>query len=358
MIAELVVITVILTTMGYIYLKGSLVKSFVLFMCSLIAAVVALSFFETAGRMVIGYGYGGQWVFTGVLILIFAITFIVLMIIAEKIEPFELFFGDLPDRIGKCLLAIPTGLIIVGILLIAVNLSPLSEKWPYERYKMDSTTGSPDQPDKALILNADGFTAGLASTISKGSMSDKKSLAVFHPMLLDELALNRSIEDESNPIIAGTDAIAVKSACWASDILAEKIKKEPGKKPIIVQAEIRNSLVKEGGALFSVESGMVTFTFAQVRLICTDAPDSYKGTGELEFPIGWLNPDGSIVTKALKEEIKLSGQDFPDGTKTIDFIFNVPTGKTPAMLQFKINAVAEITRVKKADETEAAEQTK
>ncbi len=349
MIAELVVIAAVLTTMGYIYLKGSLVKSFVLFMCSLIAAVVALSFFETAGRMVIGYGYGGQWIFTGVLVLIFAITFIVLMIITEKIEPFELFFGDLPDRIGKCLLAIPTGLIIVGILLIAVNLSPLSEKWPYERYKMDNTA-SQIQPDKSLILNADGFTAGIVSSISKGSMSGKKSLAVFHPQLLNELSLNRSIKEESNPVIAGTDAITVKSACWASDILAEKIKKEPGKKPVIVQAEIRNSLVKEGGALYAVETGTVTFTCAQVRLICTDAPDSYKGTAELEFPIGWLNPDGSIVTKALKEEIQLSGQDFPNGTKTIDFIFNVPTGKTPAMLQFKINAVAEINRVKKADE--------
>jgi hypothetical protein len=358
MIAELVVLAAILTTMGYIYLKGSLVKSFVLFMCSLIAAVVALSFFETAGRMVIGYGYGGQWIFTGMLILIFAITFIVLMIVAEKAEPFELFFGDLPDRIGKCLLAIPTGLIISGVLLIAVNLSPLPVKWPYERYKADNIVGLPDQPDKSLILNADGFTASLASTISKGSMSGKKSLAVFHPLLVNELSLNRSVKDESNPIITGNNAITVKSAVWASDILAEKIRKEPGKKPIIVQVEIRNSLVKEGGALYTVESGTVTFTFAQVRLICTDAPDSFKGAGELAFPIGWLNTDGSITAKPFKEEIKLPGSDFPNGTKTIDFIFNVPTGKTPALLQFKINGVAEITRVKKADETEAAEQTK
>jgi len=355
MIAELVDFAAIVITMGYLYLKGSIVKSFVFFMCSLIAAVVALSFFETAGRMVIGYGYGGQWIFTGVLLLIFLITHIVLLIIAEKIEPFELFFGDIADRIGRCVLAVPAGLIIAGVLLIAVNLSPLSAKWPYERYKIDNVAALPDQPDKSLILNADGLTAGLASTISKGSLAGKKSLAVFHPMLLNELALNRSVKDESNPVIAGTSAISVSSAQWASDIIAEKVSKQPGKKPVIIRAEISNSAVKDGGALYDVESGTIVFTLGQVRLLCTDAKDDYRGQGELAFPIGWLNQDGSITSKPLKEEIKLTAQDFPRGTKTIDFIFNVPANKTPAMLQFKINAVAEITRVKKADETENAE---
>jgi len=354
MIAELVVFAAIVITMGYLYLKGSIVKSFVFFMCSLIAAVVAISFFETAGRMVIGYGYGGQWIFMGVLLLIFLITHIVLLIVAEKIEPFELFFGDITDRIGRCVLAIPAGLVIAGVILIAVNVSPLPAKWPYARYNPDNIVGLPDQPDKSLILNADGFTAGFVSTISKGSMAGKNSLAVFHPMLLNELALNRNVKDESNPIIAGTQAISVKNAVWASDILAEKIRKEPGKKPVIIRAEIINTNIKDGGALYDVESGTVTFTLAQVRLICTDSPNNFKGQGELALPLGWLNADGAIEAKPLKEEIKLSGQDFPRGTKTIDFVFNVPTNKTPAMLQFKINAVSEITRVKKSDETEAA----
>ncbi|HAL45013.1 MAG: hypothetical protein A2Y12_17495 [Planctomycetes bacterium GWF2_42_9] len=353
MIAELIVFAAIVITMGYLYLKGSIVKSFTFFMCALIASVVALSFFEALGRVLMAYtiDYIGQWAFTIALILTFFIVFIVLLIISEKLEPFELYFGDLGDRVGRCILAIPSALIFAGVLLIAVNLSPLASKWPYQRFAIENKNARPDQPDKSLVLNADGFTTGFSFIISKGSMAGKKSLAVFHPQLLNELALNRTISDESSSIIAGNEALTVSKAYYASEKFAETLKNRvPGSKTVILETELRNSQIKDGGALLVVENGTVSYTMGQVRLICTETPDNLKGQGETVYPIGYFKDDGSVEEKPLLEEIKLTGGDFPTGSKKINFIFNVPSGKTPVMLQFKLNSVAEISRVRKAEE--------
>lgn len=359
MIAELVVFAVLVVTTGYLYLKGSILKSFIFFICALIASFVALSFFETAGRLVMGYGYGGQWIFTALMILIFAIVFILLLAISEKIEPLDLYFGDIPDRIGRCILAIPGGLVIAGVIIIAVNVSPLAGSWPYQRFAADNKNTKADSPDKTLILNADGFVAGFSSLVSKGSLSGSKSLAVFHPSLLNELSLNRVVKQESDAIMAGSEAIKVTKAYYPSQQLADAIKnKVPGSKLVIVEAEIKNSPVKDGGALYLIESGTVTFTLGQVRLMCSDAADTFTGQGKVVFPTGWVTADGKIETKGLTEEIQLAGSEFPSGTKTYNFIFNVPADKTPVMLQFKLNAVAEISRVHKADESENPEESK
>lgn len=356
MIAELVVIVVILATMGYIYLKGSIVKAFLFFINAIIASTIALSFFETAGRLLIGYGYGGQWIFAAIFLLIFALIFILLLAISEKLAPDDLYLGDAPDHIGRSIIAIPVGLVIAGVILIAVNLSPLPEKWPYERFALDNKNVRPSAPDKSLLFNADGFVTGFASIMSKGSMAGKKSLAVFHPQLLNELALNRITSDESNPIISGTDAISVKKAYLADSVLAETIENRPsGTKLVVIQTEIRNSPVKDGGALYVIETGTVTFTMAQVRLICKDSADNLAGSAEVAYPIGYLINETTIDRKNITEEIKLTGADFPRGTKTLNFVFHIPNDTVPVMLQFKINAVSDVGRLHKTAEPETDE---
>ena len=60
MLAELAVIVVILATVIFVYLKSTLIKSFVILINIFIASTVAMAFFETLARLVIGYGFGGD----------------------------------------------------------------------------------------------------------------------------------------------------------------------------------------------------------------------------------------------------------------------------------------------------------
>ena len=95
MLAELIVIVVILATVAFMYFKGSAIKSFLLFMNASISSAVAFAFFETAGRIIISYGFGGEWVFAGSFILIFVIIFVLLNILAGKLMSADIYFNDL-----------------------------------------------------------------------------------------------------------------------------------------------------------------------------------------------------------------------------------------------------------------------
>lgn len=188
MLAELAVILVILATVAFVYLKGTLIKSFVILINAFIASTVAVAFFETLAQFVISYG--GEWTSGGVFLLVFALVFGILNVIGGKLVPSDLYFGDFVDRAVRTLIGGFAGFVIAGVILIAVAMMPLG-RWPYERFNLQRDVNRPSSPDKTLILNADGFVVNFASWLSKGSMSGEKSLAASHPDFLNEIYLNR-----------------------------------------------------------------------------------------------------------------------------------------------------------------------
>jgi len=354
MIAELVVIVVIFATVGFIYLKGTIVKSFLLFINIIVASSLAFAFFETAGRMIAGYGYGGEWIFGGSFLIIFIVTSILLNTLTDKLMPADLYLGDLQDKIIRSLIAVFTGLAIAGVILTAVAMMPIGTKWPYERFAADNKNISPTEPEKTLLLNADGFITSFSSWLSRGSMSGKKSLATFHPDLLNEIHLNRIRQDAGNSIIAGSDAVTVKSARLAPAGLISASDNQPlnptsGTKAVIVQAGLDSRTIKEGGVFTKDNKG--AFTLAQVRLLCktTDSADNLGGSSTVVWPVGFLRGENIVDRKNLTDETKLNLSEFSSGTKWFDFVFYIPADSVPVMLQFKLNAVAPVVKLLRSE---------
>jgi hypothetical protein len=353
MIAELVVLVVILAIAGFNYFKGSIVKSFLLCINAIISSTVALAFFETAGRIILGYGYGGQWVPGGSFIFIFIVVFIIMNILTDKLAPADIHFTDLIDKIIRSSIAVFTGLAIAGTILITAALMPIGTNWPYQRFDPHNKNLQPQEPDKGLILNADGFTAGLASWFSRGSMSGSKSFAVFHPDFLNEIHLNRIEEDKDNLAIAGAQAVEVKAA-WEPNSTtklisvtdSQPLRSKPGTKIVIVRTGLKSGAIKDGGAM--AEDNMLAFTTAQVRLICKtrDSADNLGGSGYTVWPVGFIRNETVVELKNLTDEIKLNPTDFSGGTKWYDFVFYIPSDTVPVMLEFKLNAVAEVRKMR------------
>ena len=189
-------------------------------------------------------------------------------------------------------------------------------------------------------------------------MSRQNSMATFHPDLLNEIYLNRIRKNENNSIIAGDQAIEVKTARLAPSELVFTPDNQPlnpgsGKKTVIIQAGISHRTVKEGGALARVETGVVTFTMAQVRLLCkaSDSAKNLGGSSQVVYPVGILRNENSVDRKNLTDEMLLTRTDFAGGgTKWLDFVFYIPTDTTPVMLQFKMNAVAPVGKLQKIEE--------
>ncbi len=331
MLAELAVILVILVTVTFIYLKGTVIKAFLLLINTFVAATVAFAYFETLGRLIIGYGLVVEWAFAAVLILIFALVLAILNAVGGKLVPADIYFGDFSDRVIRCLIAAFAGLAIAGVILTAVAMMPIGTKWPYERFS--ATVSNPTEPEKTLILSADGFITSVSSWLSRGSMSGQKSLAVFHPDLLNEIYLNRIGCDKDNSAVAGESAISVETA-WAAQT---ELVSASDNQPIRGGSQTKAVIVK------AATEGK-TFTMSQVRLVCkgSDSADNWKGSGQVVWPVGYITRENVVDRKNLSEKVTL---------RQLDFVFYIPTDTVPVMLQFKQNAVASVGRLVSGDKT-------
>jgi hypothetical protein len=94
------------------------------------------------------------------------------------------------------------------------------------------------------------------------------------------------------------------------------------------------------------------FALPQLRLICKEKGSPQirlAGEGVNVYPIGHLKSASELQTSFL---IQLTHTDFGDQAraKYIDFVFCVPRGFVPVLVEFKLNSVAEVPTPVPADQ--------
>ncbi len=84
------------------------------------------------------------------------------------------------------------------------------------------------------------------------------------------------------------------------------------------------------------------FTPAQLRLICkrkgSGQEDRFGGEAVNVYPLGHLRRADQIQ---IAGEIKLESQKINGSEQLIDFVFCVPSGHEPVMVQYKLNSIVE-----------------
>jgi len=364
MIGLAVVLIIILGCAAFQYFKGTFVRAFATIIIAICASVAAFGFFEILANVFISKGGDSRFLFLvpWAQTLCFALLFIVVFGVLQTgvmfltRQPVDL--GILPERIGRVVCGIFLGFILAGLLLTALGMAPLPNKYPYQRFNGKRSK---------VLLNADGFATGLFSIISKGSLSGKRSFATIHPDYLDQLYLNRLISGTS--ILTTKPAISVprppKPAVWpAPESLSEqvsqivsvlnrqgKLKDEstgksismPGTissnyEPTIVRVGINISALRPKA---KINGGI--FILPQLRLICKPKGHSkdLRGKGINIYPIGHLKAADQIQ---VSTEMKVSSSDFKRNAKEkwIDFVFCVPRDYVPVLVEFKQNSIVEI----------------
>jgi len=363
MIGLAVVLIIILGCAAFQYFKGTFVRAFATIIIAICASVAAFGFFEVLANVFISKGDNSRFVslvpwaqplcFALLFIIVFGVLQTAMMFLTR--QPIDL--GILPERIGRVVCGILLGLILSGLLLTALGMAPLPNKYPYQRFNGKRSK---------VLLNADGFATGLFSIISKGSLSGKRSFSTIHPDYLDQLYLNRLISGTS--ILTTKPAISLprppKPAVWpapeglseqvsqiVSDLnLQGKLKDEstgksifmpgPGSnyQPTIVRVGIQISALRPKA---TINGGI--FILPQLRLICKQKGHStdLTGTGINIYPIGHLKAADQIQ---VSTEMKVSSSDFKRNAteKWIDFVFCVPRDYVPVLVEFKQNSIVEI----------------
>ena len=340
--ASLAVVIIILGCAALQYFKGTFVKAFAMIIIAIISSVVAFGYFEALANLIINRGNNGSmlslvpWAQTLCFILLFVVAFGLIQTGAVFVMRHKVDFGFLPERIGRVVCGIILGFIISGLLLTALQMGPLPLSYPYQRF--DPARLNLDNPSGAL-LNADGFATGLFGIISNGSLSGKNSFKTIHPSYLDQVYMNR-LKGETSNVSGVFPAIEVpKPAVWpAPKNVIDDFDKSNSVIPIpntnynptIVRVGIKKRAINRDP---KINGGI--FTPSQLRLICT------KSTGEAVnvYPVGYMKTKDEMEASP---EIKLATSDIEGNVRYIDFVFCVPSGFEPAMVEFKLNSIVEI----------------
>jgi hypothetical protein len=282
--------------------------------------------------------------------IIFGLSFAILQSIVNALCKEKPDLGVIPERVGRICCGVFSGLLLSGVLLTILVMSPLPSKFPYERFSPNNP--NVDNPKKAL-LNADGFAVGWFNIFSKGSLSGKKSFSALHPDFLDSTFLNRlGISKKVSFAIPGSKpAIEVpnENGLWSApqgltDSSGKIISQKSNTVFMIVRVGLRRPILQSYGA----------FTPLQLRLLCKareQATDIYKGSATISYPIGYMKTAGQVETKPLNEVIKLQQDHFDATVKWVDFVFPVPSDSVPVLLGFKLNTLLKLSKPVDAKET-------
>lgn len=348
--ANLVVVLVILGCVAYQYLKGTLVKSFATVIAAICSAIVAFSYFEFLADVFISRSDDSRflslapWAQSLCFVLLFVLAFAILQTIVVQLTRQPIDLGSITGRIVRTVCGIFLGLILSGILLTALAVAPLRNKYPYQRF--DPKSPDAEKPNKALF-NTDGFVTGLFSTVSKGSFiaireKDKRSFAVVHPAFLDQIFLNRHNIADDISILTSSNAIEVprKKGAWPAP---EDLNAEDRNEPVRMKSGYNLTIVRVGIKKDAVKGGC-RFTPSQLRLACKPRGDEHQLTGEGKniYPIGYLKTQNLLQRKQLNDEIKINRDNFQGKVRWIDFAFYIPEDFVPVLVEFKQNSIARV----------------
>jgi hypothetical protein len=336
--AGILVLLIILGCVAYQYLMGTFVKSFAMLISALCAGTVAFAYFEPLANVLISRNTLVLWAQSLCFMLLFVVAFAVFQTIVERLTSRSVDLGPVADRIGRVVCGIFSGLVISGLLLAALAVAPLSNKFPYQRF--DPADPKADSPDKAL-LNVDGFATGLFNILSGGSLSGKRSFAALHPDFLDQAFLNRHKISAGVPVAAASAAIELpkQRSVWSApeelkDSAGTPLPQKSGRNLKIVRVGLKKAALDDSGE----------FTLSQLRLICQrqdKADKPLKGKGINLYPIGYLKTADQVQTEKLSDTIKIEAADFAGAVLWMDFVFYVPNDFVPVLLEFKQNNIAQ-----------------
>ena len=358
--ASAVILLIIAGCAAFQFFKGTIVRAFATLVIAIFASIVAFGFFEILADVLIKREDGGSmlslvpWSQALSFLLLFVLTFALLQTVIVQLTRRKIDLGLMPERIGRPVLGIILGFIVSGVLLTFLALAPLPGNYPYPRFEQRNI--QIDNPNKTFP-NADGFVTGLFGLVSNGSFSGKRSFDSLHPDFLNQVFLNR-LDSDVSLVTSVSPAIELprEAAVWpASDALKTQVEqlnsqgqlsRSPGR-----PAESRYDLmvarigIKRTALKTEPKISAGTFTLSQLRLICKSRAligDAQTGKGQNVYPIGYLKSANQIETGSkieLKQRDDFSGD---ARTKDLDFLFAVPSGSVPALVEFKLNNIIQI----------------
>lgn len=241
----IILATVLILAIAYFQVVQGLFSAAIMTILSIVCAALALNTYEALGEAFL-YSRQGPYADAVALIVLFVLPLLAVRIVLDKFVSANVVFGSWADRIGGGLLGIVTGMVLVGMLLIVMQMLPFGETVLGYRPYDDALR----RDQRAWPLYPDEFTVGLARLVSRGALSAEASFDTLHDDLLLEAFCARNTAGKNGGVHAAPDAARVHRAYEPppekADWLA-KVPEGPGReagaitKVVVLQVSVGDS---------------------------------------------------------------------------------------------------------------------
>ena len=360
MIMNLLVIALVLA-IAYAWMVRGVFSSMLHMLCALIAGAIAFAAWEPLSLMLVnasperGFFSFLESIAWGVALIVpFAVSFLLLRMLSDKIVPNNIKNNTAIDYAGGALFGAVTGVISIGILVIGIgNMRVATNFLGYQPlwYSADRAQGAGSLvKNDSLWLPADKLVAKVYGNLSKGTMSSSQPLAYWYPEIElagfasrvspgDGTARNAIRPDDF--IIKGTFTVGPDGGTQIRDLL----KIDGGDSQRYV--DINNEPVSSGqifGCILEFEpgakergkkgAGQLVISNGQVRMLAEDN----EGNTQTVFPVSIVSESsvpgryGRWLFDAEDVYITSTGG---KSKVTMGFEFVLPQGYSPAALYVK-----------------------
>jgi hypothetical protein len=347
MAAITIVLLITILCVAHFYLKNGALFSFATLISVVLASIIAFGFYEFFGGMLLSRDIMPLRINGAIFLALFGLSFAGLHVLNGILVGSSIEFGRLINVLAAVICGTITGLIVSGCVLIGFNLASLPSKLSYKRFDGTISRSAINDPRKSL-LGSDDLVAGLLGWVSRGSMSGKKSFALYHSDFNSQIHLSRHLLGDNIIPVSALSAVNIPK------LGVRKKETDDGKSYTAIRVEINGAKIDKGGA--TDKDGHFGFAPFQLRLICQ------AGDGQ---GIKVLYPDSiKIYTKGkpirkiteFGNAVMLDREDFTmAGSKKLavmDLAFNVPSNVKPVLLEFKNSAVTEVPALSRDEDTE------
>jgi hypothetical protein len=346
--------TLSILLIAYLQMKTGFFSSLIMAMCCLVAALVAVGFFD---GVALASGLTEQVPDVAVpisLALLFIVSLLSMRCLLDKIISVDVLFGQWVNRIGASVFGLFSGTVIVGMCIMIFQMCPLAPDalgyQPYEDDLIDGYRMFPAEPE--LVVDR------LIQVASAGGLRGPTPFSDHHDSLLREAYCSRNDAGQGGRCDAPTGTFGLLEAYDYKNVnVIEKpsLARPEGTKRIVIRVTIGEAAAGRG------EKPWWRLPATQFKLTCRTGE---KGPIANYYPIAYLYKEKATklvfqvkaapqdngkpqVSQLIVMRPVTSGQTgrggMSDDTKerstnrrlVVDWVYSIPQDATPVEITFR-----------------------
>lgn len=322
--------TILVLAIAFFQVTQGLFSALMMTVLSLVSLIVAFNYYEPLARLL--YPYQPASADGIALVVIFVVVLLALRILGDRFIKRNVVMGLWVDRIGGGALGILTGMLLVGVLAVVMQMLPWGESILGYRPFDDSLRRS----QRLYLFAPDDFVVGTVRALSGQSLGSRAGFGYgsVHDDLLRELFCARNTAGRGGRIDARTDALTVEGAysspggMWGVAIPTCPMLSDQITKVVVVRVEVDRRAA--GG------DGWWRLPGTHFRLV--------GESGRSYYPLGYLATSSrgwecvsapsseGVVQPALLIAEKRAGN---EQSVTVDWVFRMLTDDKPDHMVFR-----------------------